>query len=310
MTKHLRRLEDLSVDDVEAILENAADLKSRRAQGDFDLPLQGRVVSLVFEKPSLRTRASFEAAAMQLGGGSLFFSAADAGLNGRESLADVARVLSGYSDVVVLRTFSQQLIDDFAAASSCPVINGLSDDRHPCQALTGILTMQEVLGELKGRRLVFVGDGNNVAASLALLCSMLGVSFTLACPEGYALDDTLLADFRSRHPTADITVSHDPTAAVAEADIVYTDVWASMGQESEADARKRDFAPFQVNAALMANAPSHCRFMHDLPARRGLEVTDEVIDGPNSIAFQQAENRMHLAKGLLPWLLEDETSSN
>jgi len=258
----------------------------------------------VFEKPSLRTRASFEAAAMQLGGGSLFFSAADAGLNGRESLADIARVLSGYSDVVVLRTFSQQLIDDFAAVSSCPVINGLSDDRHPCQALTDILTMQEVFGELKGRRLVFVGDGNNVAASLALLCSMLGVSFTLACPEGYALDDALLTEFRSRHPVADITVSHDPTAAVSEADIVYTDVWASMGQETEADARKRDFAPFQVNAALMAHAPSHCRFMHDLPARRGLEVTDEVIDGPNSIAFQQAENRMHLAKGLLAWLLE------
>jgi ornithine carbamoyltransferase len=304
MTKHLRRLEDLVVEDVEAILTTAADLKNRRAQGNFDLPLQGRVVSLVFEKPSLRTRASFEAAAMQLGGGSLFFSAADAGLNGRESLADIARVLSGYSDVVVLRTFSQQLIDDFAAVSSCPVINGLSDDRHPCQALTDILTMQEVFGELKGRRLVFVGDGNNVAASLALLCSMLGVSFTLACPEGYALDDALLTEFRSRHPVADITVSHDPTAAVSEADIVYTDVWASMGQETEADARKRDFAPFQVNAALMTHAPSHCRFMHDLPARRGLEVTDEVIDGPNSIAFQQAENRMHLAKGLLAWLLE------
>jgi ornithine carbamoyltransferase len=310
MTKHLRQLEDLTVDDVNAILKTATKLKSQRAQGQIDLSLQGRVVSLVFEKPSLRTRASFEAASMQLGGGSLFFSAADAGLNGRESLADIARVLSSYSDVVVLRTFSQQLIDDFADVSSCPVINGLSDDRHPCQVLTDIFTMQEVFGDLAGRRLVFVGDGNNVSASLALLCSMLGISFTLACPEGYALDDALLTEFRTRYPSADLTVSHDAAAAVAHADVVYTDVWASMGQESEANNRKRDFAPFQVNAALMAHAPSHSRFMHDLPARRGLEVTDEVIDGPASIAFPQAENRMHLAKGLLAWLLERETSSN
>ena len=204
----------------------------------------------------------------------------------------------------MLRTFSQLLIEDFARYSRCPVINGLSDDDHPCQALTDILTLQEVWGDVKGKRLVFVGDGNNVAASLAMITSMLQMSMTVVAPRDFELDEDLLQAIRLTFPQCDITQIHDPAEAVRNADVVYTDVWASMGQENEADRRNRIFAPFQVNAKLMAKAPAGCLFMHDLPARRGKEVTDDVIEAPNSIVFQQAENRMHLAKGLLVWLLQ------
>jgi len=212
-------------------------------------------------------------------------------------------VLSGYSDIVVLRTYSQSLIEEFAANACCPVINALSDDRHPCQALTDLLTIQEELGGLEGRRLVFVGDGNNVAASLAVASALTGLHMTISTPAGYELDAGCLAELTDRVPGAEVTIEPDPRAAVAEADIVYTDVWASMGQESESAEREQVFAAYQVNANLMEAAPADCRFMHDLPARRGLEVTDEVIDGPQSIVFRQADNRLHLAKALLVWLL-------
>jgi ornithine carbamoyltransferase len=212
-------------------------------------------------------------------------------------------VISSYSDVVVLRTFSQKLIEDFASYSRCPVINGLSDDYHPCQALTDMLTLLEVWGDVRGKRLVFIGDGNNVASSLAMITSMLNMSMTVCSPRDFELDEDLLQAIRLMYPACDITQTADPAVAVANADVVYTDVWASMGQENEADKRNRIFAPYQVNARLMAKAPAGCLFMHDLPARRGKEVTDDVIDGPHSIVFQQAENRMHLAKGLLVWLL-------
>lgn len=301
--KHVISLLNLSLDDVHAILAKAHELKAGWKRGERPPLMLGRFLTQVFEKPSLRTRVSFDAAMTQLGGAGLFLSGADAGLNGRESLADVARVLSSYSDVVVLRTFSQKLIEDFAAYSSCPVINGLSDDDHPCQALTDILTLQEVWGDVKGKRLVFIGDGNNVANSLAMITSMLGMSMTVCSPRDFELNEDLLQAIRLSFPNSDISQTSDPGVAVANADVIYTDVWASMGQESEADKRNRIFAPYQVNARLMAKAPSGCLFMHDLPARRGKEVTDEVIDGPNSIVFQQAENRMHLAKGLLVWLL-------
>jgi ornithine carbamoyltransferase len=301
--KHLISLLNLSVDDVHAILNKSHELKAGWKRGERPPLMLGRFLTQVFEKPSLRTRVSFDAAVTQLGGAGVFLSGQDAGLSGRESLADVARVISGYSDAVVLRTFSQKLIEDFAAYSRCPIINGLSDDDHPCQALTDILTLQEVWGDVKGKRLVFVGDGNNVANSLAMIVSMLGMSMTVCAPRDFELDEDLLQAIRLSFPNSDITQINDPAAAIANADVVYTDVWASMGQESEADRRNRIFFPYQVNARLMAKAPSGCLFMHDLPARRGKEVTDEVIDGPQSIVFQQAENRMHLAKGLLAWLL-------
>ncbi len=302
--RHLKTLFDLTPDEALGILDRAADLKNRLQSGDRPSVLANRTVAQIYDKPSLRTRLSFDVAAVQLGGQSSFFTAKDAGLYGRESLPDVARVVSGISDVVVLRTFSHQTIEEFCEWSSVPVINGLSDDFHPCQALTDFFTVREVFGSLSSQKVVFVGDGNNVAASLGILSAMVGNPFTLACPPGFEIADELLQQIRDRYPSADITQVNSAEDAVYDADIIYTDVWASMGQESEASERNQAFASFQVNSALMAKAPSTCRFMHDLPARRGLEVTDEVMDGEQSIVFQQAENRMHLAKGLLAWLLE------
>ena len=301
--RHLTSLLEVTVEDLGKILDLASSLKTAAVGGDRPPRLGGRVLTQIFEKPSLRTRASFDAAMAQLGGSSQFFSADDAGLGGRESVEDVARVISGYSDVLVLRTFSQETIERFAELSSCPVINALSDDRHPCQALTDLLTIRETFGDLAGRRLVFVGDGNNVAKSLAIACGRAGLSMTLSAPAGYEFENEFLELLAEAVPDADLVVEADPIAAVAEADVIYTDVWASMGQESEKSERESAFAGHQVNARLMAAAPETCRFMHDLPARRGLEVTDEVIDGPQSVVFTQAENRMHLAKGLLLWLL-------
>ncbi len=300
--QHLTSLFDISTDNFHELVELALDLKKRTAAGDRPSLLENQVLFQVFEKPSLRTRNSFEAAIIQLGGSGIFMTAKDAGFNGRESMADIAKVASGYADFITLRTYSQRLIDEFAANSACPVINALSDDRHPCQALTDMVTVREVLGRLEGIRLVFVGDGNNVAASLAIACAMSGASFCLACPAGYELSEDFLAEVRSRFPNADVMQSNSPRDAVADADVVYTDVWASMGQEKEADLRAKAFSNFQVNGELLSAAPQSCRFMHDLPARRGLEVTDEVMDCENSIVFTQAENRMHLAKALLVWL--------
>jgi len=301
--RHLTSLFDLTPDDVMDIIETAQDLKNKLAVGDRPSLLQNQVLTQIYDKPSLRTRLSFDTAMAHLGGESEFFTGKDAGMYGRESLPDVARVVSGISDAVVLRTFSHATIEEFARWSQCPVINGLSDDFHPCQALTDLFTVREVFGALTDERIVFVGDGNNVSASLSIITAMLDLPFTLCCPPGYELPDEFHTRIRDKYPSADFTLSHNPVEAVANADVIYTDVWASMGQESEADTRGKDFASFQVNSELLSKAPTGCRFMHDLPARRGLEVTDEVMDGPHSIVFRQAENRMHLAKGLLAWLL-------
>lgn len=304
--RHVTTLFDLTPDDVMDIFETAEQLKEKHTAGEVVRPLENRVLTLIFDKPSLRTRLSFEAAIGQLGGSASFFTAKDAGLYGRESLPDVARVVSGYSDAIVLRTFSHKTVVDFCEWSKCPIINGLSDDFHPCQALTDLFTIREVFGALTNEKLVFVGDGNNVAASLAILCGMVELPFTLCCPPSYEIPDATVASLLERYPNSQLTQTNDIDAALTDADIVYTDVWASMGQEDEADERKQAFAPYQVNGQLLAKAKPSCRFMHDLPARRGLEVTDEVMDGSHSIVFQQAENRMHLAKGLLAWLLKGE----
>jgi ornithine carbamoyltransferase len=301
--RHLASLLDVTAAEITEILDLASSLKASAASGERPPRLSGRVLTQIFEKPSLRTRASFDAAMAHLGGSSQFFSAGDAGLDGRESIEDVARVISGYSDVLVLRTFSQAKIERFAELASCPVINALSDDRHPCQALTDLLTIRETLGEFSGRRVVFVGDGNNVARSLAIACGRMGVAMTLSAPEGYSFDEQFLGLLSDQVAGHEVTIETDPRAAVAGADVIYTDVWASMGQESEKSEREAAFAGYQVNSELMSLAPDGCRFMHDLPARRGLEVSDEVIDGSQSVVFEQAENRMHLAKGLLVWLL-------
>lgn len=301
--KHFDTLNHLSPQDLRDLLRLASDVKYRVQQGDRPRLLGGRVMTLVFEKPSLRTRVSFEVAVAQLGGSSLFLTCAEAGLNGRESVADVARVLGAYSDWIVMRTFSHRLVDEFVRYAGCPVINGLSDQGHPCQALSDLLTIQEVFGSLAGKTLVFVGDGNNVARSLARATALAGMKFVMAAPLGYELSADFLADLKKSVPAADVLLTSDPRAAVARADVVYTDVWASMGQEAEQDKRKVIFAPFQVNAALMAAAPKSARFMHCLPARRNMEVTDDVLDGPQSIAIPQAENRLHGARAILLWLL-------
>ena len=300
--KHLTSLFDITADDLENILSTAEELKAKFRAGERPDLLKGYVLVQIFEKPSLRTRNSFETAMLHLGAGGIFLTEKEAGLNGRESLADIARVISSYSDFIVLRTFSQQRIVDFANLSGCPIVNGLSDDAHPCQAMTDLLTMREAFGDICGKHLVYVGDGNNVAKSLAIATSMAGVKLTIAAPEGFQLDNDFLKTVSDKYSNANVEQSADPKQAVSTADVVYTDVWASMGQESEANERKAAFADFQVNAELLAAAPSTAKFMHDLPAKRGLEVTDEVIDGPQSIVFQQAENRMHLAKGLFVWL--------
>jgi ornithine carbamoyltransferase len=301
--KHFDTLNRVGAQDLRDILKLSAEIKSRWQGGERPRILGGRVMTLVFEKPSLRTRVSFEAAVAQLGGSSLFLTCADAGLNGRESTADVARVLGTYSDWIVLRTFSHRLVDDFVRNAGCPIINGLSDECHPCQALSDLLTLQEVFGTLAGKTLAFVGDGNNVARSLARGTALVGMRFVLAAPPGYELSPDLLAELKRQVPSADVTQTTDPREAVARADVVYTDVWASMGQESEQEKRKKVFAPYQVNGALMAAAPKSARFMHCLPARRNMEVTDEVLDGPQSIVIPQAENRLHASRGLVLWLL-------
>lgn len=302
--RHLNSLLELTSKDLEAIFGLVHSLKERLKKNDRPQPLAGYVMTQIFEKPSLRTRLSFDAAMMHLGGSSIFLGASDAGLGGRESPEDIARVIGGYSDVITLRTFSQSLIDTFIEHSGVAVINGLSDERHPCQALTDVFTMQEVLGDVRGKKCVFVGDGNNVASSLAVAAALCGMNLTVCAPEGYRLQPKLLKALAKKFPKVTIEEDDNFKSALKDASIVYTDVWTSMGQEAEAEERKAVFLPFQVNSSLMKLAPKNCHFMHCLPAKRGLEVTDDIIDGDQSIVFQQAENRMHLAKGLILWVLD------
>lgn len=302
-TRHVLELFDLTAEEIEHLLERAARLKkAHRRRADKPL-LRRRVVGLIFEKPSLRTRVSFQAAVAQLGGTSLFLSGNEVGLGVRESVADFARTLANYVDAVVLRVFQHQTVVDFAAASSVPVINGLSDYSHPCQALGDLLTMRESFKDWKKRTVAFIGDGNNVARSLAIGCGMLGIRFILAAPEGYGFDEPFLEEYHRRIPKGKLEQTHDPKAAAAAGDFIYTDVWASMGQEAESEQRREHFASFQVNGELFALAPPDAKFMHCLPAHRGEEVTDEVVDGDRSIVFEQAGNRMHAQKALLAWLL-------
>jgi ornithine carbamoyltransferase len=301
--RHFIDLLDLTADEIQYLFEETARLKAAHQRREVTPTLLGRVLGLVFEKPSLRTRVSFQAAIAQLGGTSLFLSGKEVGLGSRETIPDFARALCQYVDAVVLRTYSHQTVEGFARHADCPVINGLSDYYHPCQALADLYTMREVFGELGGRTLVFVGDGNNVARSVALCCGKLGVRFILAAPSGYGFDEPFLHTYGRVVPRGELLQNGEPQHSIAEADVIYTDVWTSMGQEEERERRLREFAPFQVNAELVALAPAHARLMHCLPAHRGEEVTSDVLDGERSIVFQQAGNRMHAQKALLQWLL-------
>jgi len=304
--RRLTCLLDLTSAEITALFARTGELKTQYLEGHRDPLLPGRVVALLFEKPSLRTRASFEAAVAHLGGTSLFLSGDEVGFGRREDPADFARILSQYVDVIVARTFSHQTVLDLARDSQCPVINGLSDEAHPCQALADLFTVQEVCGDLKGRTLAFVGDGNNVARSLAIGCAKLGMRFVLAAPQAYQLGSEFLDPLSRELPELRVEQTTSPQEAVREAAIVYTDVWTSMGQESEREDRLEAFAAYQVNQSLMQAAPSEARFLHCLPAHRSEEVTGAVLDGPQSVVLQQAANRMHLQKALLLWLLNED----
>jgi ornithine carbamoyltransferase len=290
----------ISDDELHSLLKLARDLKQHPQA--FSTAAQNRSVALLFEKPSLRTRFTFELAIQQMGGNSVFI---DGPIGTREPIQDIARNLDRWVDAIVARTFTQQTIDSLAKWANVPVINALSDLYHPCQALADILTLQEHFGTMKGRKLAFLGDGNNVAHSLMLSSARLGMHFALACPEGYLPDSGIKAQAEGLATISGstITVTHNPAEALSNADAVYTDVWASMGQESEAARRAKIFAPFQVNAHTMAQANPGALFLHCLPAHREEEVTNEVIESKQSVVFDQAENRLHAQKALLLMLL-------
>jgi len=300
--QHLLSLFDIEREDLRLILKTASVVKANLLAGDRPSILHNKVIALLFAKPSLRTRVSFQAGMSQLGGESLFLGQ-DVGWGQRESPSDFTQVLGQFVDAVVCRAKEHQHVQLLASFDSMPVINGLTDLCHPCQALADALTIHEVCGGFEGKNLVFVGDGNNVAHSLALVSAMLKMKFTLACPESYEMDADWIARLEKRYPDADIEVLRDPIAAVKTADAIYTDVWTSMGQEAEATERRLAFSEFQVNEKLLAAAPSTARVLHCLPAVRGEEITDQVIDGEQSAVIRQAGNRMHSQKGLLVWLL-------
>jgi ornithine carbamoyltransferase len=294
---------DLGPQGVQAVLHLAELMKSRPSV--FQRALAGKQMVMFFEKPSLRTRLTFEAGMNSLGGSAMFVDQTQGRLDAREKLSDIAHNLERWVDIIVLRTFSQETISGMAEYASVPVINALSDLEHPCQALADYFTLQERFGDLRNITLAYVGDGNNVAHSLMLTCACLGSSIRIAAPEGYAPDPTIVADAReiAAQTGARIELLTDPHAAVFGVDAVYTDAWASMGQEHEVEQRAQIFAGYQVNRKLMAEAASHAVFMHCLPAHRGEEVTDDVMDSDNSIIFEQAENRLHVQKSILYLLL-------
>lgn len=300
--RHLLDLFELTPTEIQRIFAISTTLKERLARGIREPLLPGRVLALLFEKPSLRTRVSFETAIAHLGGQSMFLGK-DVGWGEREAIADFAHVLGRYVDAVVCRANSHAKVTDLARYCDCSVINGLTDQAHPCQALADLFTLLERRGSLAGARLAYVGDANNVAHSLLVCCAKLGVEFAISSPDPYRFPPEFLQTVRQAAPQVRIHETSDPREAVRGAHAVYTDVWTSMGQESERAERSRLLAPYQVNAKLMREAAPEACFLHCLPARRGEEVTDEVIDGPQSAVIEQAANRMHAQKGLLAWLL-------
>jgi ornithine carbamoyltransferase len=301
MKKDLLSIADLGVEDIRLLLSDAIDMK---AQG-WVSTLNGKTLAIMFQKPSLRTRVSFELAMRQLGGQTVYLSPAEVGLGERESVADVARVLSRYVDALAVRTFAHQTLEALASYASVPVINALSDREHPCQALADLLTVCEKKGELAGLTLAYVGDGNNVARSLMLAAALSGMKFRIATPPAYAIDDEAfnLAQNTAMGTGAEIFRTDDPRQAVTDADIVYTDVWTSMGQEAEGKARRKAFARYQVDAKLFSLAREDAMLMHPLPAHHGEEVAEGILDSPASVVFDQAENRLHLQKALLAVML-------
>ena len=306
--KDLISIHDLEIGEVALILDVAAKLKRKQKKGEPHQYLKGKSLAMLFSKASTRTRTSFEVGFYQLGGHPIYLSD-DASQIGRgEPVKDTARVLSRFVDGIMIRTFSHESVIELAKYASIPVINGLTDLLHPCQALTDLFTIQEKMKVLKGRKMVYVGDGNNMAHSLMYAAAKVGMNMVCACPKGYQPDPHVLAEAHedASHTGCTITVEEDVMKAVKGADVLYTDTWASMGQEEEHEARKKIFAPYQIYAELLAAARPEAIVMHCLPAYRGEEITDEVIEGPQSVVFDQAENRLHVQKAIMALLMSDE----
>ncbi len=303
MKKDLISIKDLKLEELEHIFSLTSELKAKVK--DFSQSLSGESLGLMFLKPSLRTRVSFEVGMSQLGGHTLYLAPEDIKFGTREAIKDFGSVLSRYLDVLVVRTFSHQQLEELASYSTIPVINGLTDLLHPCQVLADLYSIKEKRDSLSGVNLAYIGDGNNVAHSLLYGCAKVGVNLTIVTPKKYKPKQSIFAEAQeaAKATGAKITLSDNPAEAAGGADVIYTDVWTSMGHEQEIKKRAKDFQGFQVNQKLLSLAKSDCLVMHCLPAHRGEEITDEVIDGPHSIVFDQAENRMHVQKAILLLLL-------
>jgi ornithine carbamoyltransferase len=297
-------IRDHSPEEIRYLLDLAREMKEHPSAHTG--ALKGKTLAMIFEKPSLRTRVSFDVGIQQLGGFSVNLTNAEISLGKRESIHDVAKNLERMVQGIMIRTYAHSIVEDMAKYASIPVINALTDYSHPCQAMADYLTMLETKGHVDGLKVAYIGDGNNVCHSLMFVGAQLGAHVWAAIPEGYepAPDAVKWANERGAKTGGTCTLTHDPVEAATQADIIYTDVWASMGQEAEAQARHKIFAPYQVNAKLMSHAKFDVRFMHCLPAHRGDEVTDEVIDSPHSVVFQQAENRLHAQKAILLELMQ------
>jgi len=296
-------ISDFSSDELKTLLEESRSLKALYKSGQRDLCLAGKNLAMLFEKPSLRTRISFQVAMTDLGGSPIYVKPEDiGGIGKREPVKDIARVLSRYVDGIMARTFEHSTVTELAKYADIPVINALTDWSHPCQAMADALTISEHFGRLEGLTVTYVGDGNNVARSLAFAAAKLGMKLIVASPAGYELDAESIQEVNGLASDC-VTQTNDPKAAVAGADVIYTDTWVSMGQEDEKEKRRREFAGFEVNSDLVAAAPEHAKIMHCLPAYRGFEISDDVTESPNSIIFDQAENRLHFQRALLRKLM-------
>jgi len=296
-------ISDFSSDELKTLLEESRSLKALYKSGRRDLCLAGKNLAMLFQKPSLRTRISFQVAMTDLGGSPIYVKPEDiGGIGKREPVKDIARVLSRYVDGIMARTFEHRTVIDLAKYADVPVINALTDWSHPCQAMADVLTIAEHFDRIEGITIAFIGDGNNVARSLAFAAAKLGMKLVVASPAGYELDAKSIQDANALAADC-VTQTHDPKAAVADADVIYTDTWVSMGQEDEKEKRRQEFAGFEVNTELVAVAPGHVKIMHCLPAYRGFEISDEVTESPNSIIFDQAENRLHFQRALLRKLM-------
>jgi len=298
MKRDFLSLADYSRTELESILEDAARLKADLRAGRGARPLIGKTLAMIFEKPSLRTRVTFETGIKQLGGASVYLAPGDIQLGARETVADIARNLSRWVDLIMARTFSHASMIELAEHATIPVINGLSDLLHPCQVMADCQTLLELRGRLEGLTVAFIGDGNNMVGSWLHAASRFGIHFRLACPPGYEPDPRITEEMRQTG-VGSIEIVHDPALAATDADVLYTDVWTSMGQEAESQRRRTAFAEYQVNAALLARARSDAIVMHCLPAHRGEEISSEVVDGPQAVVLEQAENRLHAQKAIM-----------